>query len=489
MNHLIKSVIGAVAGSMMLGACAPAVIVDANGDRTDYKPASMVAPAYNQPVAYTGGNGSVGGATTEQSAKRVPVGLRRDAGGSTASETFDILRVHASGGPWYGAFGDYSGERRLARFASPPTVRITSGASDHERAYVHHAVALLNRALPYDKHLIIGPDAPRDGELSNIPDGQIVVEYFDPAIGQFEASGAAYVAPDADGHGLGSARVQISRSTIPPQSDWQLGIYYISTLVHELMHAVGFGGHVGDGRSETPESVLNYNFSVLRDPPPGFTSCCDGPFLPPLDIAALQALYTRLDASTELGDLSMASLGVWETDGHSLVGWLETPSPVFGESIWIEFGVTQRNGVTVPWAISGGLGSGHPGTVTDNVLATNRDLAGTVTWYGDLLGFTPSLRSVRGNAEISVNLASMNGEAGFTDLRSWWVGVPPAENGADARWGDGDLHYAITVAGNYLRSTGGDAGAVNGHFVGTKHQGVVGSVERSDLTAAFGATR
>jgi hypothetical protein len=53
----------------------------------------------------------------------------------------------------------------------------------------------------------------------------------------------------------------------------------------------------------------------------------------------------------------------------------------------------------------------------------------------------------------------------------------------------GHFDYTITVGANYLRSTGGDAGTVNGQFYGANHEGVGGSVERVDLTGAFGTAR
>lgn len=56
-------------------------------------------------------------------------------------------------------------------------------------------------------------------------------------------------------------------------------------------------------------------------------------------------------------------------------------------------------------------------------------------------------------------------------------------------WSDGDLGYAIAVTGNAFRETGGDAGRLTGSFTGQNHDGATGILERSDLTAAFGAGR
>ena len=58
-----------------------------------------------------------------------------------------------------------------------------------------------------------------------------------------------------------------------------------------------------------------------------------------------------------------------------------------------------------------------------------------------------------------------------------------------AVWGDGDLGYLITVNGNTFTRTGGDEGYLTGAFFGRRHEGMGGTLEREDLTAAFGGGR
>lgn len=57
--------------------------------------------------------------------------------------------------------------------------------------------------------------------------------------------------------------------------------------------------------------------------------------------------------------------------------------------------------------------------------------------------------------------------------------------------GDGDLRYTLRVSsdGFGFASTEGDAGTVTGVFLGALHESVGGALERSDLRAAFGASR
>lgn len=48
---------------------------------------------------------------------------------------------------------------------------------------------------------------------------------------------------------------------------------------------------------------------------------------------------------------------------------------------------------------------------------------------------------------------------------------------------------AIAVLGNTFRETGGDAGRLTVVIAGHSHEATGGTLERTDLTAAFGASR
>ena len=56
-------------------------------------------------------------------------------------------------------------------------------------------------------------------------------------------------------------------------------------------------------------------------------------------------------------------------------------------------------------------------------------------------------------------------------------------------WNTGSLGYDISVEGNFIRNTGGDDGDLIGTFYGPSHEGATGTLERIDLTAAFGGIR
>ena len=169
-------------------------------------------------------------------------------------------------------------------------------------------------------------------------------------------------------------------------------------------------------------------------------------------------------------------------DPNALGPWSSTSEHLFGGNEHGAFGVAFRNGYAEPWAY---------GDSPFMDLAANTELRGSATWTGVLLGFTPSAAPVAGDAEIGVILATLTGTADFTALESWAAGTAPGAAGTGTQWLDGDLNYTIAVSssGNTFHETGGDDGRLLGIFTGTGHEGVAGTLERSDLTAAFGASR
>ena len=179
----------------------------------------------------------------------------------------------------------------------------------------------------------------------------------------------------------------------------------------------------------------------------------------------MQTLYGRLRHGDEA-----ATFGSWNS----------STLHVHGNGPHVGFGVALTNGYVEPWAY---------GYAPSTDLANNRNLSDSATWEGALLGLTPSAEAVAGDAEIGVNLGTLAGRADFTSLETWAAEAAPGEAGTGTTWLDGDLGYLIAVAGNTFRETGGDAGRLTGIFTGASHEGVAGTLERSDLTAAFGASR
>ena len=386
---------------------------------------------------------------------------------ASAERVVEYLRTHASGGPWQsGPDYSFSHDPGLVRFATPPIVRLAAGISERERAISMHAIALVNRALPYDQHLRLGADAPvgvawnSEQGLPDIPDGQIFIEFIDgyPRGGRPGSEALARPATISEydvqqerweKKRLRASAVEVSFPFFRGRPDWQV----VSVLVHELLHVLGFAGHPGQ---DFADSIMENAWFRL-----------DGS-LPDIDIAALQALFLRLQEETEPEELSIQSLGIWDDESTDITGVLGL----------VSFGVRHANNVSVPFTT--GLEPSTP-------LVDSR-LSGIVTWRGNLLGLTPELRTVAGDAAVGVDLTTMIGTAEFANLRSFPVlSVPTPEGGTI--WGDGTLDYDIRVGSNYLYSIGGDDGVVSGSFYGDDHGYVGGTVERSDLTAAFGGKR
>ena len=94
-----------------------------------------------------------------------------------------------------------------------------------------------------------------------------------------------------------------------------------------------------------------------------------------------------------------------------------------------------------------------------------------------------------GDADLTVELSTMDGTLDFTGLEHWGAEMPPGEPGTGTQWGDGDLQYMIAVQGYQFRQTGGDDGIVTGTFFGDGDTGMGGVLQRDDLTAAFGGKR
>ena len=254
-------------------------------------------------VAGCGGGGGVrpqapsqpGGEGTLPAPQDPSVALRTETSGPSAARVADYLRVHASGGPWdSGSEYTFSHPPGLVRFAARPVVRVADTSTAEERAQIAYAVALINRALPYEQHLAFGPVAPadmyRDGDwqrgLPGVPDGSLFVKFTDtaPQGGRpgSEALGHQHTIIEYDAQQdrfekkrLRAAAVEMSREEFRSRAEHEV----VSVLVHEMLHGLGFAGHPDCG-GFSDSNMCNAWFRL------------DGS-LPAIDAAAVQVLYTR----------------------------------------------------------------------------------------------------------------------------------------------------------------------------------------------------
>lgn len=119
-------------------------------------------------------------------------------------------------------------------------------------------------------------------------------------------------------------------------------------------------------------------------------------------------------------------------------------------------------------------------------LADSYPPGGTVRYSGGLIGAAvdyPGLPPVRGDADLSIDLADMNGSASFTSL---WV----LHDGSRYRFGDGSLHYSIAVTDEGIAG-GGTSASLAAAFHVPAHEEVAGTLDdyEAGLIASFGAAR
>ena len=233
----------------------------------------------------------------------------------------------------------------------------------------------------------------------------------------------------------------------------------MDTLVHEILHAL-------DRRH--PDPALFPHTIMLTS-----AQSRDNHTLYPLDRDALLAWYSHLRHGSTVASLA-EDLGPWSDTSTHLLGEFSAG----GEDI--SFGVALRNGLAQPWATG-------PAPLTD--LADNTELSGTASWSGRLLGFTPEAQPVAGAADLTITLDSLDGALEFTEMEHWSAGQAPGSAGSATLWDDGHLSYTVEVRGNTFTRIGGDSGIVTGAFLGTEHQAMGGTLQRDDLSAAFGGSR
>ncbi len=358
---------------------------------------------------------------------------------------FDIRHGRLNDGPSRVALSNFLDDAlaqpRAPRQESAPVVRFGGRAASRENiSRLIHAVQVVNAALPEGRKIRIPSDAP----VHVNPRDVTYVEFIPRAEWPY------------DRDILGKANTYLGRGDhhIEVQGDMD-ATYTVSVLVHELVHTLGLG-HVAIGPDSILEERLNeHAFNILHA----------------IDRDALRVFYGRMETDE------------WPADFGP---WSSTSTHLHGNGRYAGFGVTLRNGYVEPWAYGPKPFRGN--TVANWPIADNPNLAGSATWTGHLLGFSAEA-PVAGDATIGVDLGTLTGSAAFTALEQWAAGTAPGVAGSGQQWGDGDLRYSIGVRGNRFRETGGDEGILTGIFTGENHMGAAGTLERQDLTAAFGASR
>ena len=222
-------------------------------------------------------------------------------------------------------------------------------------------------------------------------------------------------------------------------------------------------------------------------------------------------------------DYTMArhtDLGPWTDPGHGL-------SMALGHAA---FGVRDDNGRLTPW---------FHGRLPEQSLYSNNEIGSfaLVRWTGKLVGRTPDRRNVTGNAtlgDFDFSGRSYPGSQGWNPGAARLTFSELQYRDTGATWGDGDLRYEVKLGSTFTwtfdykehkssffapwtdcrhapacqndvlhhvagrgdpqpnsvpRRTTFDAGVVRGLLLGPKHEAMAGTLQRDDLTAAFGGRR
>ena len=344
----------------------------------------------------------------------------------------------------------------------PSTVRIAQGTTEAMRDEAIRAVQLINAALHRDWQMQVS-DTPGIPDTAPPTDSDILIEFLprDQWPEGLPHLNAVGIAAQQNRFGWVNGEYQIVARSAHVIVDHTrvTGRDRMGTLVHEIIHALG---------RDHPDPDLFPHTIMLPD-----IQARDNHILYPLDREALLAVYSRLRPGSTVASLA-DDLGPWSSTSTHLLGEFSAA----GQDV--SFGVALRNGLAQPWATG-------PAPLTD--LTDNAALSGTASWSGELVGFTPEARPVVGDADLIVALDTLAGDLEFTELEQLPAGETPGSGGDWNPWGDGALGYDIEVRGNTFVRTGGDEGIITGAFLGTRHQAMGGTLQRDDLSAAFGASR
>ena len=352
--------------------------------------------------------------------------------------------------------------------AVPPTVRLADGTPPALVDETIRVVQAINAALPVDWQLEVNRDPAPAGTITP-SDGEILVVFareedwsqeaappIDENIGLAEP--LFTIAPTGDPNA--QFRIEIGGGRVFVDHTRTEGLERLGVIAHELIHLLG-RSHVDPIRF--PRTIMVG----------GGSEELSAHILHPLDREALLAIYGELEPGTTPSDIA-EELGDWSDTSLHIRGAVDIEG---GE---IAFGVALRNGLSQPW-------TSGPSPHTD--VEDNPALSDDVSWSGRLIGLTPDAEAVAGEADLSVDLATLTGTVEFAGLEQWAANAAPGALGTGTTWNDGDLRYGIEIRGNTFVQTVGDAGTVTGAFFGPAHEGMGGVLEHDKLSAGFGGKR
>ena len=352
------------------------------------------------------------------------------------------------------------------------TLRISSSSSREERQTIQRIIRELNTALPWEYRVELGSDFNGNIVPDNIPKGEIHI--------QFTSGKGTWPQNDTNGDyedrllGIGGVNTSFGGYSLIDASAIRngAGSFYRDLLqhvaLHEILHAMGTLVHVDP--TIFPSTVLAPTTQNWQNVRPMYVSI-DGEFF-----------LVEIPSAVPIARVRESDLGAWDEQSFHVMAILP-----LNASQNIEFGTGFRNGLAKPWA---------EGPLPETSLSNNQNLPQEARWEGYLLGFANRGNTVAGDTTIAIDFSNLSGNVLFDHLEYWGIKAPPQARGTGTIWQDGDLNYAIKVGREgtiegFASTTGGgsDPGYVSGAFVGSQHEGAIGTLRHPDLSAGFGATR
>ena len=339
-------------------------------------------------------------------------------------------------------------------FRVKPRILIGAGFEDTKSPLAHalgDSIRILNDVLPPEFQLYIGGDYHGGATL----EGDIVVAALPPVQIQtpnFCGSGSVACAANFFDGPIGSRWTRNAWVFLPDDLDTDQYMATRTVIVHELLHALGIQGHVDS--IEFPDSLMGTAGDFF--PNPGFT-------ISRIDREVLQIMYMQ-QRTARYNDLTE-----WSDTTHHLVGRSDDGD--------VHFGVALFNGLPQPWA---------RGQFPDTLLMDNRKLRGRVSWEGLLLGFS-GVSPIAGDVRLEVMLSRLAAPQDLKFRDIYFVNRFESE-GPDRWFPNRNLDYKVDVVGNEFGHSS-SKGQIRGAFLGSEHEGMAGTIKRTDLVGAFGGTR
>ena len=388
---------------------------------------------------------------TDSNDIRYFMGASRDGVGVDRLENYEQDLLTSDGDDPYGISG--SG---FLPFIIKPHVIVDLDLMEPENAEIMEAlwnsVYILNDALPPEFQL--GVYTPRPGY--SIGPGDIFVHLERRGSPTWGCNSSQAVACATNQINTVFDYTRWAEIWLPNDLDTSDWTYMNSTILHELLHALGIVGHVDS--IEFPDSIMGTAGETIPNL---------GYLISRIDREILQVMYMSQETDT------YNDWGEWSDLSHHLMGQTGDDA--------MSFGVALFNGLPQPWV--------H-GVEPSVDLADNRRLFGTATWNGALMAYSgPS--PLFGSASLQVGLAALNNPASRHDLRFrdiYYVNRY-ASDSPDRWFHTRDIDYEVTIFGNAFENVGDEQGHVTGAFFGTGHEHMGGTVKRTDLVGAFGGRR